>query len=105
MNVKVAHSLAATAKVSADSAFVLARATVPDATISSAELEMKKGRLVYEIKLLNKDKGASEVTVDAMSGEVVKGKKFGGAKAMLEHHKENAKLLDAKRDSSGTKKP
>lgn len=105
VNVKVAESLAATAKVSGDSAFVLARASVPDGTISSAELEMKKGRLVYEIKLLNKDKGASEVTVDAMSGEVVKDKKFGGAKAVLEHHKENAKLLDAKRDSSGTKKP
>jgi uncharacterized membrane protein YkoI len=106
VDVKVAQSLAATTKISADSAYALARAnSTKDAEISSAELEMKDGRLVYEIKLLNKNKGASEVTVDAMTGEVVKDKKFGGAKAVLEHHKENKKLLDAKRDSSGTKAP
>jgi hypothetical protein len=43
--------------------------------------------------------------VDAMTGEVLKDKKYGGAKAVLEHHEENKKLLDAKRDSSAMKKP
>jgi hypothetical protein len=103
VDVKVASTLASTAKVSGDSAFVLARAMVPDGEISSAKLEMEDGRLVYTVKLLQKNKGASEVRVDAMTGEVVKDKRFGGAKAMVEHHKENAKLLDAKKDSAAKK--
>jgi uncharacterized membrane protein YkoI len=103
VDVKVASTLASTAKVSGDSAFVLARAIVPDGEVSSAKLEMEDGRLVYTVKLLQKNKGASEVRVDAMTGEVVKDKRFGGAKAMVEHHKENAKLLDAKKDSAAKK--
>jgi hypothetical protein len=103
VDVKVASSLASAAKITGDSAFALARATVPDGEISSAKLEMEDGRLVYTVKLLQKNKGASEVRVDANTGEVVKDKKFGGAKAMVEHHKENAKLLDAKKDSAAKK--
>jgi len=105
VNVKVAESLASTVKISGDSAFAIAR-TQPDVgEISSADLEMKEGKLVYQVKTLLKNKGASEVVVDAMTGEVLKDKKYGGLKAVVEHHDENNKLLDAKRDSAGTKKP
>jgi uncharacterized membrane protein YkoI len=105
VNVKVAQSLASTVKISADSAFAIAR-TQPDVgEISSADLEMASGRLVYQVKTLLKNKGASEVVVDAMTGQVLKDKKYGGVKALIEHNDENRKLLDAKRDSAGTKKP
>jgi uncharacterized membrane protein YkoI len=105
VEVKVAESLASTAKVSADSAFALAKAQSENGEISSADLEMKDGRLVYQVNLLLKNKGAERVYVDAMTGQVVKDKKLGGVKAIVEHHEENKKLLDAKRDSSGMKKP
>jgi hypothetical protein len=105
VEVKVAASLANTVKISADSAFALARASADSGEISSADLEMTNNRLVYQVKMLLKNKGASSVYVDAMTGEVIKDKKFGGLKAVVEHHEENKKLLDAKRDSSVTTKP
>ncbi|MEO8561395.1 MAG: PepSY domain-containing protein [bacterium] len=101
----MAPSLANTVKISADSAFALARASADNGEISSADLEMTNDRLVYQVKMLLKNKGASSVYVDAMTGEVIKDKKFGGLKAVVEHHEENKKLLDAKRDSSTMKKP
>ena len=91
VDVKVDSSLANTVKISADSAFALARASNTAGEISSAELEMTDHRLVYQVKMV-KGAGASTVYVDAMTGEVVKDKKFGG-------------LKDAKRDSAATKKP
>lgn len=63
--------------------------------MSSVDLELKGKRLVYEVKVLNKSKRATEVTIDAMTGEVVKLKRYGGLKATVVHHKENKKLLDA----------
>ena len=74
VDVKVAPTLANTVKISADSAFALARASNDAGEISSAELEMKEKALVYNIKML-KGAGASVVHVDAMTGEVVKDKK------------------------------
>jgi hypothetical protein len=105
VEIKVAPSLANTVKISADSAFVIVRAQPDVGEISSADLQMAGGKLVYQVKTLLKNKGASEVVVDAMTGEVLKDKKYGGLKAMVEHHDENKKLLDAKRDSSEMKKP
>lgn len=105
VSIHVDSTLARTVKISADSAYALARAAVPGGEVSSADLEMKEGKLVYEVKLLTKGKGANEVQVDAMTGDVVKDKRYGGAKALIEHNQENKKLLDAKRDSAGTKKP
>ena len=43
-----------------------------------------------------KGAGASTVYVDAMTGEVVKDKKFGGLKAAAENQEESQKLLEAK---------
>ena len=106
VQVKVAPSLANTAKISADSAFALARASNTAGEISSAELEMTDRRLVYQVKMV-KGAGASTVYVDAMTGEVVKDKKFGGLKAAAENQEESQKLYEAKRDSNAaaTKKP
>jgi Predicted membrane protein len=100
VNVKVNESLANSVKVSGDSAFALARAHADNGEVSSAELESSGGRLVYEVHVLNKSKRASTVTIDAMTGEVVEATKHGGLKATQLHHKENKKLLDAKRDSA-----
>jgi uncharacterized membrane protein YkoI len=102
VDVKVAQSLASTVKISGDSAFAIAR-TSPDAgEISSADLEMKEGRLVYEIKMVHGKNGASEVHVDAMTGELIKDKKYGGLKAIDTHAAESAKLQNAKADSANT---
>lgn len=104
VQVKVDPSLANTAKISADSAFALAKASPDAGEISSAELEMTDKRLVYQVKMV-KGAGASTVYVDAMTGEVVKDKKFGGLKAAAENQEESQKLYDAKKDSSAAKKP
>lgn len=103
VQVKVDPSLANTAKISADSAFALARASNTAGEISSAELEMTDKRLVYQVKMV-KGAGASTVYVDAMTGEVVKDKKFGGVKAAAENQEEAKKLYDAKKDE-GKKAP
>ena len=95
VDVKVAESLANTVKISADSAFALAKASPDAGEISSAELEMTDNRLVYQVKMV-KGAGASTVYVDAMTGEVVKDKKFGGLKAAAENQEESQKLLEAK---------
>ena len=100
VDVKVAESLASTVKISGDSAFAIAR-TSPDAgEITSADLEMKEGRLVYEIKMVHGKNGASEVHVDAMTGELIKDKKYGGLKAIDTHAAESQKLQEAKADSA-----
>ena len=104
VDVKVDSSLAKTAKISADSAFALARASNTAGEISSAELEMTDKRLVYQVKMV-KGNGASTVYVDAMTGEVVKDKKFGGLKASVENQEEAQKLYEAKKDSAKTTKP
>jgi len=104
VDVKVAPTLANSVKISADSAFALARASSDAGEISSAELEMKEKALVYNIKMV-KGAGASVVHVDAMTGEVVKDKKYGGLKASAENDKQLKKLNDAKKDSTATTKP
>lgn len=104
VDVKVAPTLANTVKISADSAFALARASNDAGQISSAELEMKENALVYNIKMV-KGAGASVVHVDAMTGEVVKDKKYGGLKASAENDTQLRKLNEAKKDSAETKKP
>ena len=102
VDVKVESTLANTVKISADSAFALARASNTAGEISSAELEMTDKRLVYQVKMV-KGNAASTVYVDAMTGEVVKDKKFGGVKAMVENAEESQKLIDAKKDSTAKK--
>ena len=97
---KVAPSLAETAKISREEAFNLASENAKGGEVSSGELETTDGRLVYEVKVLNKDKKSSEVVVDAMTGEVVKAQQYGGVKGRLIHHKENNKLNAAPTDTT-----
>jgi uncharacterized membrane protein YkoI len=100
VELKVNQTLANTAKISGDSAFALARARVAPGDVSSAELETKDGRLVYEVHVINPSKRASTVWIDAMTGETLEVTKHGGLKSTLMHHKENKKLMNAKRDSA-----
>ncbi|MBL0172768.1 MAG: PepSY domain-containing protein [Gemmatimonadaceae bacterium] len=60
------------AKIAADSAVAIARATVPGGTISGAEIEEEDGALIYsfDIKVAGK-KGVEEIHVDAVSGKVL----------------------------------
>ena len=100
VDIKVSSSLAKSVKVSGDSAMAIARANADMGEVSSAELKMMDKRLVYDVKVLNKSKRATDVAVDAMSGEIIKNKQYGGLKATVVHRDENKKLLNAKRDSA-----
>ena len=100
VKIKVSPSLANSAKVSGDSAMALARRNAAWGEVSSAELTMEDKRLVYDVKVLNKSKRATQVRIDAMTGQIVENKQYGGLKATAVHHKENKKLLEAKRDSA-----
>jgi len=100
VDIKVSRSLAHSVKVSGDSAMAIAKATADNGEVSSAELKMMDKRLVYDVKVLNKSKRATDVAVDAMTGEVVKDKQYGGLKSTVVHHDENKKLLNSKRDSA-----
>ena len=100
VDIKVSQSLARSVKVSGDSAMAIARANADMGEVSSAELKMMDKHLVYDVKVLNKSKRATDVAVDAMSGEIIKNKQYGGLKATVVHKDENKKLLNAKRDSA-----
>ncbi|MDB4892888.1 MAG: hypothetical protein JWL61_4743 [Gemmatimonadetes bacterium] len=99
---EVSASLASSVKISADSALSIARTAADSGEVSSAELKMDDKHLVYQVKLLNKSKRASEVDVDAMTGAVIRNTQFGGLKSTVVHNRENKKLLNAKRDSAKT---
>ena len=64
--------LAAQARISEDSAKVIARGVVPGATFAEAELEQEKGKLIwsFDMKVPGKS-GIEEVNVDAITGAVV----------------------------------
>ena len=65
--------LLAKAKISADSAIALAKARLPKATISSAEIEEEDGNLIYSFDLKTAGKkGIDELNIDAMTGKVGK---------------------------------
>ena len=61
---------------------------------------MSSGKLIYEVKTLNADKKSSIAYIDAMNGQVLDAKTYGGLKGRMIHHAENNKLKNAKRDSA-----
>ena len=64
--------LMAEAKVSKDDAQKTALAKVPNGTIKEGELEKEKGKLIWSFDLTTSDtKDITEVTVDAITGDVV----------------------------------
>lgn len=103
MKIKVAQSLASTARISADSAYAIARRKADNGQVSSGELVSTDGRLLYNVHVLNGANGASTVKIDAMTGEVFDAQRHGGLKASAKHHKESKKLEAAKRDSAATR--
>jgi DNA-directed RNA polymerase alpha subunit len=60
------------AKITSDSAISIAKARLPKATISAAEIEQENGKLIYSFDLKTAGKsGIDEVNVDAMTGKLV----------------------------------
>lgn len=100
LDITAKRSLAAAAKITADSAYAIARAQVPGSEVSSAKLETVDGRLDYRIQLIHGNKRATEVVINAMTGRVLDKKQHGGLKAAEVHHVENNKLQNAKADSA-----
>lgn len=99
VDIQVSKSLAKSVKISGDSAMAIARAQAGYGEVSSADLKMMDQRLVYDVKVLNKSKRVTDVAVDAMTGEIVKDKQYGGVKAAIVHRDENKKLQNSKKDS------
>ena len=60
------------AKISEDSARVIALAAVPGATVKEGELEKEKGKLIWSFDLkVAGNKGVEEIWVDAITGKVI----------------------------------
>ena len=93
------------AKVTADSAITIARATIPGGTITGAEIEEEDGTFIYsfDIKVAGK-KGVEEIHVDAMTGKVLKREHEDPAGEKAEAAKEKAEKA-AKSAPPAAKKP
>lgn len=64
--------LLAQATIRPEAAFQAARARVPGGQLREAEIEMERGRLVYEFEFtVQGQRGTREVSVDARTGEVI----------------------------------
>jgi uncharacterized membrane protein YkoI len=108
LKVKVDANVASSAKVSADSAQAIALAQVTEGgKVNSGELHMEDGKLVYDVNVVpNGKKTARLVRVDAMTGEIVKDKQFGGVKGVVKKHAQHEKEEKAqKAPADSTRKP
>jgi DNA-directed RNA polymerase alpha subunit len=101
-SVKVTESkpgLLKKAKITADSAIAVARATLPKATISSAEIEQENGKLIFSFDMKTAGKsGIDEVNVDALTGKLV-------GKPQHESAADEKKEADADAAKKPVKKP
>ena len=79
IKVKVDGDAASTAKISGDSAQTIAIGHVKGGgRVSSGELELKNGRLVYDIHVVpTGKKKRRDVRIDAVTGEVIAAKRNG----------------------------
>ena len=107
LKVKVDSSVAASAKISGDSAQATALAQVPEGgKVSSGELHMEDGKLVYDINVVpNGKKTVRKVRIDAMTGDIVKDKQLGGLKGVVKKHQEHTKEKNAAAKADSTKRP
>ena len=108
LKVKVDANVASAAKISADSAQAIALAQVTEGgKVNSGELHMEEGKLVYDIRVVpNGKKTTRLVRVDAMTGDIVKDKQFGGVKGMVKKHAEHEKEEKSqKAPADSTRKP
>ncbi|MEO7218804.1 MAG: PepSY domain-containing protein [Gemmatimonadaceae bacterium] len=68
----VPANLAREARISLDSARVIARAKLPKAYVQSEELERENGKLIYSFDMKTTGKsGIDEVNVNALNGSIV----------------------------------
>jgi uncharacterized membrane protein YkoI len=101
IDVKDKHNLLSQTRITPTRAKEIALIRVPG-QISSAELSKNGTRIVYDIKLLPTDKKTySGVTIDAVTGEVIGVKQFGGVRGAAGYARESA---DRKKNKSDTKK-
>jgi uncharacterized membrane protein YkoI len=108
LKVKVDPNVASSAKISADSAQGIALAQVTEGgKVNSGEMQMEDGKLVYDIHVVpNGKKTARLVRIDAMTGDIVKDKQFGGVKGMVKKHAEHEKEEKSqKAPADSTRKP
>jgi uncharacterized membrane protein YkoI len=108
LKVKVDANVASSAKVSADSAQAIALAQVEEGgKVNSGELHMEDGKLVYDVRVVPNGKKTSRlVRVDAMTGEIVKDKQYGGVKGVVKKHAEHEKEEKAQKSpADSTRRP
>ena len=107
VKVKVDATVAASAKVSADSAQSIALAQVTEGgKVNSGELHMEDGKLVYDIRVVpNGKKTVREIRIDAMTAEIIKDKQLGGLKGVVKKTEEHRKEKNAAKAADTTRKP
>ena len=80
--VSIKSDLYTSGMISPEQAKALALCAVPG-QISSGEMQVNNGRTVYEIALLPTDKKTySKVEIDALTGEIINAKQFGGLRGL-----------------------
>ncbi len=100
---KIDPKLAAAAKITLDSARVIALRAVPHSTVASEELEREHGRLIYSFDMkVAKRQGIQEVNVSAITGKVI-GVHHENAAAEL--REKRADMKAGIKDSSGSATP
>ncbi len=83
------------AKITSEAAIATAQAKVPNAKLTSAEIEQEGGKLIYSFDFTTAGKsGIDEVNVDAMTGKQV---------GKVEHESPAAEKKEAKSDSAKAK--
>jgi len=85
-----------TSMISPEQAKAIALCAVPG-QLSSGEMELNDGRTVYEVTILPTGKQThSKVEIDAMTGEVVNAKQFGGLRGLAGYLRESAERKNNK---------
>jgi hypothetical protein len=88
--------------ISPDQAKALALCAVPG-QISSGEMQSENGRTWYDITLLPTDKKTyTKIQIDAMTGEVINAKQFGGLRGLAGFLRESAERKENKRKAPNT---
>ena len=94
--IRIKSDLYTSAMISPEQAKALALCAVPG-QLSSGEMEVNNGRTVYEITVLPTGKQVhSKVEIDAMTGEVINAKQFGGLRGLAGYLRESAERKNNK---------
>lgn len=94
--VEIKSDLYNSSMISPAQAKAIALCAVPG-QISSGEMQVNNGRTVYEIALLPTDKKTySKVEIDAMTGEIINAKQFGGLRGLAGFLRESAERKNNK---------